>query len=226
MTSAELATLILTGQEIPPGDIAIALQRYDSGGFAPHFRAAAVESGVPQSLLEGIAWRESGFRSGVKNPDSGAAGLMQIIPANWPKYGLSLNPYDPRLNISAGARILRDAWRKEGGITRGLAAYSGHTTWLRTGGNPKPDDYIRGSWPVLSTCGRAIICEAGAMDVVQITAIEWVNSIVNVLTLVGIIGLAYRAGSITRTVEQLERDVGGLLDRERRRPHHGKVNKE
>ncbi|MGK0739977.1 lytic transglycosylase domain-containing protein [Yokenella regensburgei] len=87
---------------------------YKATGSAPsdydaYFEEAAKKYGHDPKLLKAIAGAESSWDSDAKGPvtRSGqrAQGLMQVMPDNFQP---GENPWDPRDNIMAGARILRD----------------------------------------------------------------------------------------------------------------------
>jgi hypothetical protein len=66
-------------------------------------RAAAEQTGVPLSLLWGVAFAESGFDP---SKDSGKAkGLMQLSPQICATYGVT-DPFDARQSALAGAKLL------------------------------------------------------------------------------------------------------------------------
>jgi soluble lytic murein transglycosylase-like protein len=83
---------------------------------------AAARYGVDSSLVMAIAQRESNFRS-VVNPQSGACGVMQLLPATARAYGAS-NCLDPVQNIDAGVHLLSDLITQFGGdLAKAVAAY-------------------------------------------------------------------------------------------------------
>lgn len=108
----------------------------------PAFLAAARATGMPAELLLGVAVTESALQPSAHNAQSGAAGLMQVIPANFDAYQLAGDPYNVDRNTLAGARILADSIKREGTIFRGLARYSGHVSYLAGRDGPQPDDYV------------------------------------------------------------------------------------
>lgn len=83
-----------------------ATQRARLTTLASVFRQVGKEKGMPPALLAAVAWTESGFYPDAVNPQSGATGLMQLIPANFAAYGITGNPKDPLLNVRAGASDL------------------------------------------------------------------------------------------------------------------------
>jgi membrane-bound lytic murein transglycosylase F len=72
----------------------------------PYFEDAAVESGLPWTLLAAVGYQESMWRADARSPH-GAQGLMMIMPRTARSLGLT-NPFDARKNILAGARYLAE----------------------------------------------------------------------------------------------------------------------
>ncbi|MFP5515473.1 MAG: phage tail length tape measure family protein, partial [Alphaproteobacteria bacterium] len=98
----------------------------DAGAFGAIADEMAAKYGVDAAIIKGIIQRESSWNASAVNSRSGAAGLMQVMPANWSAYGIT-NPYDPRQNIEAGTRIFREHLNRAGGdLDRALSTYSGH----------------------------------------------------------------------------------------------------
>lgn len=63
---------------------------------------------VDPELALAIGFRENRFLNRV-NPDSGAMGVMQVMPANAQPLGMKIEDLnDPRMNIIAGVRILKE----------------------------------------------------------------------------------------------------------------------
>jgi soluble lytic murein transglycosylase-like protein len=83
---------------------------------------AALDSGLPSSLVESVAQVESNFRSDAISP-KGALGIMQLMPETAKK--LAADPNDPVQNTQAGARLLRELLiRYNGDVPKALAAYN------------------------------------------------------------------------------------------------------
>lgn len=91
------------------------------GHLKPLFEQAAGESGVPVSILEGVALAESSFRPGALSP-AGAIGLMQLMPDT--AKGLGVNPHDPAQNVRGGAKYLRQMYDYFGDWSLAFAAYN------------------------------------------------------------------------------------------------------
>lgn len=81
-------------------------------GVAPtqydqYFEEAARKEGLDAKWLKAVAGAESSFNKNAES-DAGAKGLMQVMPYNFLP---GEDPYDPRDNIMAGARVM--AWAKQ-----------------------------------------------------------------------------------------------------------------
>ncbi|MGI9235589.1 MAG: lytic transglycosylase domain-containing protein [Woeseiaceae bacterium] len=96
----------------------------------PHsrcFRIAALEYGLPESLLLAVARGESDFNASARS-HADAHGVMQIL---WPDTARHLGIhrlselYEPCTNIDAGARYLKELLaRYDGNVHLALAAYN------------------------------------------------------------------------------------------------------
>jgi len=87
--------------------------------------AAAVRNGLPPEFVHSVVSAESAYRSNAVSR-KGAIGLMQLMPATASEYGA--DPTDPRQNVEAGTRYLRDLLLKyrnsDHQVSRALAAYN------------------------------------------------------------------------------------------------------
>lgn len=86
-------------------------------------KEAAAAYNVDENLIRAVMRAESAFNPMVVSP-AGAQGLMQIMPQLAAEFGVT-DPFDPRQNVMAGARYLRqllDANR--GNIRLTLASYN------------------------------------------------------------------------------------------------------
>jgi soluble lytic murein transglycosylase-like protein len=121
-----------------------------------HLRRASIEHGVEFELLQALIATESGFDPEAVSP-KGAIGLMQLMPATAARYGvtgdarlpLERKLADPRINVGAGTRYLRDLIRRfPGQLELALAAYNAGEGAVQRAGNRIPDyretqNYVR-----------------------------------------------------------------------------------
>lgn len=110
------------------------------------FTEVGQERGVAPALLAAIAKRESDrFDPRSEHPETGARGLMQVIPSTARDLGV---PYDqlhrPRVAIRAGADDLLRKGYGEDPLDQVLAAYGGFVPPIEhPGGRDDPGPYIR-----------------------------------------------------------------------------------
>ena len=96
----------------------------------------AKQSGLDTNLVRAVVQRES-----ANNPCAvsikGAQGLMQLMPAVQTQFGVT-DPFDPKQNISAGTRLLKQLLETYGGdLSKALGAYNaGPTRVDQFGGVP------------------------------------------------------------------------------------------
>jgi Transglycosylase SLT domain len=91
--------------------------------FRDMIALAAAGEGVDPALVEAVVAVESDF-SPFAVSRKGAMGLMQLMPETARRYGVA-NAFDPRQNLIAGIRHLRDLLRLFGGdLPHALAAYN------------------------------------------------------------------------------------------------------
>lgn len=90
-------------------------------------REASRETGVEESLIKAIIYRESSFNPNTVS-SAGAKGLMQLMDFTSKAEGVS-NPFDPRQNILAGTRHLSHFLKTyKGNLLVALAAYNAGPT--------------------------------------------------------------------------------------------------
>lgn len=110
-------------------------------------RDAADKHSIDYELLQALIATESGFDAQAVSP-KGAMGLMQLMPATAQRYGVSADKrssiekklFDPRINIAAGSRYLRDLIAMfPGQIELALAAYNAGEGAVQRAGNKIPN---------------------------------------------------------------------------------------
>lgn len=99
---------------------------------------AARRHALDPALLHAVITIESGYAPRALS-SRGAGGLMQLMPATAARYGVT-NRFDPRQNVDAGAKHLRDLLDAFGQDPRlALAAYNAGVGAVRAhGGNIPP----------------------------------------------------------------------------------------
>jgi soluble lytic murein transglycosylase-like protein len=99
---------------------------------------AAKAAAIAPNLVRAVIVVESGFNVRATSK-RGAIGLMQLMPATAARFGIS-DSFDPRQNISAGARYLKFLLDRFGqNMSLALAAYNaGEDAVERNGGQIPP----------------------------------------------------------------------------------------
>lgn len=145
--SSDAATIrSIAAMEISPGYLAVR-----------HLvRATAQENQIDVALLQAIISTESGFDARAVSP-KGALGLMQVTPATALRYGITDDQLgsiaskliDPKTNLDAGTRLLRDLVNRfPGQLELALAAYNAGEGAVQRAGNripnfPETQNYVR-----------------------------------------------------------------------------------
>jgi len=140
--------------------------------LAPAFEAAARENDLPPALLMAQAWRESRWRAEAYNPDSGATGIGQLLPATATFVATdllgdpTLDPTNGRDNIRLMARYVRALRERFDGDTRlALAAYlQGSTSVADNGVSPQTEGYLADITELRQRFAAARRGDAGSTD--------------------------------------------------------------
>jgi soluble lytic murein transglycosylase-like protein len=103
--------------------------------FAALIASAAATHGVDVRLVHAVIEAESNYRPRARSR-TGAKGLMQLMPATARQYAVE-NPYDPRANIDAGVRHLKDLLSRFD-LQLALAAYNAGEGAVRAYGGLPP----------------------------------------------------------------------------------------
>lgn len=147
-----------------------------------HVAEAAQRFGIPERWIYAVMRTESASRVGAVS-SAGAMGLMQLMPGTWARqrarFGLGVDPFDPRDNILAGASYLREMYDSYG-ASGFLAAYNAgpgrYEDW-RDRGRPLPAEtraYVEKIAPMLQSTGTpAVIANALPVRPVRIA---WTQS--------------------------------------------------
>jgi soluble lytic murein transglycosylase-like protein len=86
--------------------------------------AAAGQHGVHPALIKAMVEVESNYDPEATNKNSGAIGLMQLMPETALSLGVT-NPRDPQANLDGGTRYINQMLERYGGNLRlALAAYN------------------------------------------------------------------------------------------------------
>jgi soluble lytic murein transglycosylase-like protein len=129
-----LVALVL---EAPPASTPAAHARpYDTAIRAAAAEATKTVYPVPENLIRAVIRQESNFRPGVVSL-AGAIGLMQVMPMNATRLGLTTDDLrDPEKNVRAGSLLLATLLKHyEGDVISALIAYNAHPREL---GSPVP----------------------------------------------------------------------------------------
>jgi soluble lytic murein transglycosylase-like protein len=103
---------------------------------------SAQREGVETELIRAVIGEESGSRPCAVSP-KGAQGLMQLMPATVEQFGVR-DPFDPKENVDAGTKLLKQLLTKYGGdVRRALSAYNAGSDRVdKEGGVPQIPETI------------------------------------------------------------------------------------
>jgi hypothetical protein len=120
--------------------------------FAALISASAATHQVDARLVHAVIEQESNYQARARSK-KGARGLMQLMPDTARQYGVR-NSYDPKANVDAGVKHLKDLMSRLD-LPLALAAYNaGEATVRRYGGLPpfpETQHYVRS---ILQRVGR------------------------------------------------------------------------
>jgi len=105
--------------------------------YTPLVSTVARETGLEPALLHAVIMVESGYNPHARSV-KGASGLMQLMPETARRYKVT-DIWDPRQNLSAGARYLRDLLAMfNNNLGLALAAYNAGENAVIQHGNRIP----------------------------------------------------------------------------------------
>jgi soluble lytic murein transglycosylase-like protein len=107
----------------------------------------AKQSGLDTALVRAVVRRESAYDP-CATSIKGAQGLMQLMPSVQMQFGVT-DPYDPKQNVAAGTRLLKQLLEQYGGdLPRALGAYNAGSAQVEKWGGvppiPETRQYVEG----------------------------------------------------------------------------------
>ena len=146
-----LTTTSAGGQTATPG-----CDPLPAAELTPIIDDAARREKLEPELLHSVVRQESGARPCAVSP-KGAMGLMQLMPATAKALGVS-DPFQPRQNVDAGAKLLRDLLDTYGNLPMALGAYNAGPAKVDEAGGvpniPETVDYVQKILGTLLKSGR------------------------------------------------------------------------
>ena len=120
--------------------------------FADLISTVAAAHDLDIRLVHAVIEQESNYQARARSK-KGARGLMQLMPATARQYGVR-NSYDPKSNLEAGVRHLKDMLSRLA-LPQALAAYNaGEGTIQRYGGLPPYPETQASVQSILRRIGR------------------------------------------------------------------------
>ncbi len=133
-----------TVAQVAPVSAGVADETLAGRPFADIISVVAADHDLDARLIHAVIEQESSYQARARSK-KGARGLMQLMPATARQYGVR-NAYDPKSNIEAGVRHLKDLLSRLE-LPTALAAYNaGEATIRRYGGLPpfpETQNYVR-----------------------------------------------------------------------------------
>lgn len=136
----------VSGSLIPVSNPAPACPPLPAAELNPLVQAAAEREALQPELLRGVIEQESGARPCAVS-SKGALGLMQLMPATALELGVA-NAFDPKENVDAGARFLKQLLTSYGGdVSLALGAFNAGPGKVNQAGGvpdyPETIDYVQ-----------------------------------------------------------------------------------
>lgn len=142
--SADSSNLASSTSRLPAPGSRLADEVLASRPYANLISTIAAANNVDARLVHAVIEQESNYEPRARSK-KGAKGLMQLMPDTARQYGVR-NSYDPKANLEAGVRHLKDLMSRLD-LPTALAAYNaGEATIKRYGGLPpfpETQTYVR-----------------------------------------------------------------------------------
>jgi len=144
----------LQARWIPPAASDIPCLAPSAGEIRDIVDDGARRMGLDANLMRAVVRKESAYNP-CATSIKGAQGLMQLMPSVQMQFGVT-NPYDPRQNVDAGAKLLKQLIGQYGGdLVRALGAYNAGAARVEQFGGlppyPETVNYVSGILEDLST---------------------------------------------------------------------------
>lgn len=123
--------------------------------YRDDFRLAAADTNLPVAMIVAVAKVESNLDHRAESP-AGAHGLLQVLPSTAAE--LKLDPYEPRENVLAGARYLRQMLDRFRSTELAFAAYNAGPTAVDRAGAAPNDETVAYVANVTATWRKLVGC--------------------------------------------------------------------
>jgi soluble lytic murein transglycosylase-like protein len=121
--SVRVQTAVFRRPAEPPAPPRNSCGRGDAAEIRGIVDEGARESGLDRELVRAVVRQESAYDPCAVS-SAGAQGLMQLMPATQTHFGVA-DPFDPRQNVTAGTRFLKQLLESyKGDLSLALAAYN------------------------------------------------------------------------------------------------------
>lgn len=113
MLTATIAVLSAPAYAATPVSKACTQPAKNASGVKALIKCAAPRLGVSTSTALAVAWRESHYQPGARNPSSGTCGVFQHMPRYWPErvrhfyWGHDPSCFNGRTNVLVSLRMVR-----------------------------------------------------------------------------------------------------------------------
>jgi soluble lytic murein transglycosylase-like protein len=123
--------------------------------YRDEFRLAAADTNLPVAMIVAVAKVESNLDPRAES-SAGAHGLLQVLPSTAAE--LKLDPFEPRENVLAGARYLRQMLDRFRSTELAFAAYNAGPTAVDRAGAAPTDETVAYVANVTATWRKLVGC--------------------------------------------------------------------